>query len=114
MLIWGNENTEILSLIYAILSWTDQYPALQTSSPSQVSTESSLQPVRWAEVVTRKGWKPIFRAAWGRIITRAGDWSFCQTITKCRGNPLLQIVESKEAESYFEMAHCLFSSSEAP
>lgn len=64
--------------------------------------------------MTKKEWKPIFRAAWVRIITEAGDLSFCQTISKSRGNPLLQTVESKEAESYFEMAHCLFSSSEAP
>lgn len=112
--MWGNWNAELLSLNYAILSCNNQRPALQTSSLSQLSTESSLQPVPWAEVVTKKDCKPIFRAAWGGIITEAGDWSFCQTISKCRGDPLLQIVASKEAESYFEMAHCLFSFSEAP
>ena len=53
--MWGNWNTEILSLIYAILSHTDQCPALQTSSLSQVSTGSSLQPVPRAEVVIKPG-----------------------------------------------------------
>lgn len=51
--MWGNWNTETLSLIFAILSGTDQCPALLPSSLSQVSTESSLQPVPWAEVVAK-------------------------------------------------------------
>lgn len=53
--MWGNWNTEKLSLIYAIVSRTGQCPALQTSSLSQVSAESSCQPVPRAEVVTKAG-----------------------------------------------------------
>lgn len=113
-LFWCGQtgNAEILGLIYAIFSHTDQCPALQTSSPNSVRLALKVLCSLYSGRSCDKDWKSIFRAAWG-IITEAGCWSFCQTISECRANPLLQIVESKQAESYFEMAHCLFSSSEA-